>query len=188
MSEQTTSFSFDGFAIIEFMGHRRRAGKVRTAEIGGNAVFIVESSSSSAEGGKMTEVYAASALYAMTPVSEEVATMAARSINPAPLSEYDLPAEWRTAVTKMKSEQRECARAIAAETVTITLRPEQAALLNGAVYTVAQPGDIDTPALQEISEVIESAIQAKNRELERQRPRGYVSTYGPERDDEDGPF
>lgn len=188
MSEQATSFSFDGFAIIEFMGHRRRAGKVRTAEIGGNAVFIVESTSSSAEGGKMTEVYAASALYAMTPVSEEVATMAARSINPAPLSEYDLPDEWRVAVAKLKTEKQERARAIAAESVTFTIRPDQAALLNGAVYTGIAAESGEREQLEELAKTIETAITAKNRELERMQPHGYSSTYGPERDDEDGPF
>ena len=178
MSEQTTSFQFDGWADIQFMGHRRRIAKVRTDQIGGTAIFVVDAPNDA--GGFDTEVYAASALYAFRPLSEDLARAMAPKINPQPVSAYELPDDWRDAIATAEKQQRDQARAIAAESVTITLRPDQAALLNGAVY--------GTPDLQEISGKIEAAIVAKNRELEEMRPRGYGSTYGPERDDEDGPY
>lgn len=103
MSEQET-FTFDGFAIIEFMGHRKRAGKVSTAEIGGTFVFRVETATP--DGEKLTEVYNASSLYCLTPVTEQVATIVARSINPAPITAWDLPAKAREALRRMDEEER----------------------------------------------------------------------------------
>ena len=178
MSEQSASFQFDGWADIQFMGHRRRIAKVRTDQIGGTAIFVVDAPNEA--GGFDTEVYAASALYAFRPLSEEIARAMAPQINPQPVNAYELPDDWRVAIATAERTKQERARAIAAESVTITLRPDQAALLNGAVY--------GTPEMQEISETIEAAIVAKKRELERMRPRGYGSTYGSERDDEDGPY
>lgn len=103
MSERET-FTFDGWAIIEFMGHRKRAGKVKTAEIGGTAVFVVESPTDEET---VSEVYAASGLYCLTPVSEDVARIAARSINPRQLTAWSLPPSWRKAIHE--SEEREFA-------------------------------------------------------------------------------
>lgn len=100
MSEREP-FSFDGWAIIEFMGHRKRAGKVKTAEIGGTAVFVVESPTQEEP---VSEVYAASSLYCLTPVTEEVARIAARSVNPQPITAWQLPERWRRAIHE--SEER----------------------------------------------------------------------------------
>lgn len=111
MSEKET-FQFDGFAVIEFMGHRKRAGQVRTAEIGGTAVFQV--TSKTPDGEPITEVYNASSLYCLTPCTEAVAEIAARSINPAPVSTWDLPEDVRDALRQVRSEKAARANAIEA--------------------------------------------------------------------------
>jgi hypothetical protein len=110
VSEQQETFQFDGFAVIEFMGHRKRAGKVKTAEIGGTAVFQVETKTP--DGQTLTEVYNASSLYCLTPCTEAVASIAARSINPSPVSTWDLPERAREALRRMDAEDRAKAAAI----------------------------------------------------------------------------
>lgn len=102
---ETTTFQFDGWAVIEFLGHRKRAGKVRTAEIGGTAVFIVETPAEDQESGFVAEVYAASSLYCLTPCSEQVARISARHINPEPISRYDLPDPVRQALAAAEHEE-----------------------------------------------------------------------------------
>ena len=101
MSEQQETFRFDGWAIIEFMGHRKRAGQVKTADIGGTAVFQV--TTQTPDGQPLVEVYAASSLYCLTPVTEDVARNVAGRINPAPISPWDLPTNVREAMRAIEA-------------------------------------------------------------------------------------
>ena len=101
MSEQQETFRFDGWAIIEFMGHRKRAGQVKTADIGGTAVFQV--TTHTPDGQPLVEVYAASSLYCLTPVTEDVARNVAGRINPAPISPWDLPTNVREAMRAIEA-------------------------------------------------------------------------------------
>lgn len=108
MSEQ--KFEFDGFAIFEAMGHIKRVGKVRTSDLGGNAVFVVETSDPA--GQAVTEIFAASALFRLTPITEAAAGQMARSVNPSPVSPYDLPERVQRALRLIAEEDREKAQAI----------------------------------------------------------------------------
>lgn len=110
MSEQTNTFTFDGYAIFEAMGHIKRVGKVRTSELGGNAVFVVETSDP--EGQTITEIFAASALFRLTPITQAVAEQTAAGVNPAPIDAWDLPARVRRALTMLEQEDRDKAAAI----------------------------------------------------------------------------
>lgn len=101
VSNQQETFRFDGWAIIEFMGHRKRAGQVKTADIGGTAVFQV--TTQTPDGQPLVEVYAASSLYCLTPVTEDVARNVAERINPAPISAWDLPTNVREAMRAMQA-------------------------------------------------------------------------------------
>lgn len=112
MSEHSESFTFDGWADIQFMGHRRLIGKVRTDQIGGTAIFVVETPNDT--DGFDTEIYAASALYALRPISEQIARAIAKRINPAPVNPYELPDDWRKAIQSVEQEKRDRARAIEA--------------------------------------------------------------------------
>jgi len=82
--------AFEEWAILELMGHRRLAGHVREQTIG-SASFIridvfVESDQAIA-----TQFYNPSAVYCMTPVSEEMARQIARRDQPAPVARWELP-------------------------------------------------------------------------------------------------
>jgi hypothetical protein len=109
MSEQD-KFTYDGYAIFEAMGHIKRVGKVRTSELGGNAVFIVETSDP--EGQAITEIFAASALFRLTPITEVVSGQMARSVNPSPIAPYDLPNRVQRALRVLAEEDRQQAAAI----------------------------------------------------------------------------
>jgi hypothetical protein len=109
MSEQT-GFTFDGHAIFEAMGHIKRVGKVRTSDLGGNAVFIVESLDPAGE--TVTEIFNASALFRLTPVTEAVVSTIGKSVNPSPINAYDLPEKARRALLQIEREERDKERSI----------------------------------------------------------------------------
>lgn len=78
---------FESWAIVELMGHTRIAGKVTEAEIGGGKLLRVDVP---AVGDKqpLTKYFGTVAIYAITPVDEETALMAAQEITTAPVSEW----------------------------------------------------------------------------------------------------
>ncbi len=70
---------FEHWAILELMGHRRLAGKVSEAQIGGSGFVRIDVPGK--DGWKSTQFYSPAAVYCITPTSEavarEVATMSA---------------------------------------------------------------------------------------------------------------
>ena len=77
--EQVQPFTYNGWGILELMGRRRRAGWIRTAVIGDQAVLVVTVPATSGNGDAMTEIYAVGALYCLTPTTEVVARQAAQA-------------------------------------------------------------------------------------------------------------
>jgi hypothetical protein len=85
----TATPAFKGWAVLELMGHRRRAGMVEEVEIAGGKLLRIDIPTS---GGNVTELYGCSAIYALRPVSEEIARRAAADIgDPRPVR----PVEYR---------------------------------------------------------------------------------------------
>ena len=81
--------AFEGFAIVELMGHRQRAGFVKEVEMAGAKMLRIDIP---CEGGDVTEFYSPTALYALRPCSAEVAKdMASRFGDPRPIK----PVEYR---------------------------------------------------------------------------------------------
>ena len=60
---------FEGWAIVELMGHRQRPGYVKEVEIGGAKMLRIDIP---ADGGDVTEFYSAAAIYSIRPGSEEL--------------------------------------------------------------------------------------------------------------------
>jgi len=90
MSETTTAY--EGWAMLELMGHRQRIGFVREVEMFGGKLLRIDIPT---DGGDMTEFYGCSSVYALRPLSEEVARdQAKRYGDPRPIKpvEYRLPA------------------------------------------------------------------------------------------------
>lgn len=83
---QTT---FEGWAILELMGHRRLIGRLSTVTIAGASFLRIDVPLDGAEG---TQFYSPSAVYAITPTTEDFARRAAHLNAVAPVSRFELPA------------------------------------------------------------------------------------------------
>jgi len=62
---------FEGWALVELMGHRQRAGFVKDVEMFGGKLLRIDIPV--APDATVTEFYGCSAIYALRPCSEEVA-------------------------------------------------------------------------------------------------------------------
>jgi hypothetical protein len=80
---------FEGWAILELMGHRKLAGILSEEEVAGAAMLRIDVPG---EGETIvaTQFYAAAAIYAITPVTEEIARAVAQSYQPAPVTRWEL--------------------------------------------------------------------------------------------------
>lgn len=84
----TDKDTFDEWAVLELMGHRRLAGRVSEQEIGGANMIRIDVPGDP----PATQFYSAAAVYCITPVSEELARQVAQSSRPQPVSRWELPA------------------------------------------------------------------------------------------------
>ena len=83
----TAITAFEGWAILELMGHRRRVGWVQEVEMFGGKLLRIDIP---AEGGDITEFYGVTLIYALRPVAEDVARdAAARGGDPRPVRPVD---------------------------------------------------------------------------------------------------
>lgn len=73
---ENKSEAFDQFAILEIVGHRRLGGRVREATIGGIPLIRIDAFRDGA--GPVTQYYGPSAIFCLTPATEEAARMAGR--------------------------------------------------------------------------------------------------------------
>ena len=87
-----TENRIDGWAILELMGRRRLGGRVSEATIAGGAFIRIDVPHPN-EAGIFTasQFYSPSAVYAITPTTEEIACAIARGA-PEPVSRWDLRA------------------------------------------------------------------------------------------------
>ena len=86
MSEQT----FEGWVILELMGHRRLGGYLREHELAG-AAFLRLDVPGPAGSPVATQFYSASAVYCITPTTEELARAVAVRNQPEPVRQWELP-------------------------------------------------------------------------------------------------
>lgn len=82
--------SFEGWAILELMGHRKMAGRVSEAVVGG-ASFVRIDVPADGDAAPATQFYAPGAVYCITPTTEEMARAVAETCRPAPVSRWELP-------------------------------------------------------------------------------------------------
>ena len=90
-----TQSEFEGWAILELMGHRRLAGYVRAATIAGAGVIRIDIpkplDQPQDEPIQSTQFYSPAALYALTPITEIMARNLAKMYQPEPVSRWELP-------------------------------------------------------------------------------------------------
>lgn len=91
MSEQS---GYEGWAILELMGHRRLIGRVSEATIAGCAMLRIDVLT---KDGESTQFYSGASIYAITPTTEEMAHRAATLSTVAPITKWELPERGRTA-------------------------------------------------------------------------------------------
>lgn len=102
---------FQGWAILELMGHRRLAGWVTETELAGQGVLRLDvphesdaADEAAEEHGEdlwlATQFYAPSALYCLTPTTEDVARALAARNRPEPVHRWELLARRRQAAAR----------------------------------------------------------------------------------------
>jgi hypothetical protein len=86
--------AFEGWAIMELMGHRKLAGYVREQEVAGSGFLRIDVPGGTAgqpEDDVATQFYAPGALYCLTPTTEDVARRFAAGCQPEPVTRWELP-------------------------------------------------------------------------------------------------
>jgi hypothetical protein len=81
---------FAEWALVELMGHRRVAGHVTEQQIAG-AGFLRIDVPGEGDQAAVTQLYAPAAVYAITPIAEELARKLAVTLRPEPVTRWDLP-------------------------------------------------------------------------------------------------
>jgi hypothetical protein len=80
---------FEQWCILELMGHRRMAGLVSEATIGGQALLRIDVPET-ANQAAFTQFYGTGSVYCMTPTTEEIARAVAAMSQIRPVSRFEL--------------------------------------------------------------------------------------------------
>jgi len=82
---------FEGWAILELMGHRRLAGYVSECAVAGTKLLRIDVPDASGKD-VLTQMYGPQAIYCLTPTTEEVVRRLAELNRPEPVHPCELPA------------------------------------------------------------------------------------------------
>lgn len=85
------SNGFDTYALVELFGHQKIAGRVTEQVIAGQGFVRVDVPETS-RSGSFTRLFGPSAIYSITPMSEELAKQVAERIYAEPVTVYIPPA------------------------------------------------------------------------------------------------
>lgn len=103
MSDEHKAIGFEGWAIVDLMGHLRMGGYVSEVEFGGARVGRIDVPVEGDEPAS-THLFGGQSIYRLTFVDEEIARRVARS-NPArPIDHYEITAEIRQ---RLEAQERE---------------------------------------------------------------------------------
>lgn len=85
--------AFEGWAVLELMGHRKLAGYVREQNVAGAGFIRIDVPGPTGDAADVaTQFYAPGALYCLTPTTEDVARRFAAGCRPEPVTRWELPA------------------------------------------------------------------------------------------------
>lgn len=97
----TETEAFEGWAILELMGHRRLAGWVSEQTLAGTAFIRLDIPADGDDAGATydpdqdsyvaTQLYSPAALYCLTPTTKDMALAVARHNRPTPVQRWELP-------------------------------------------------------------------------------------------------
>jgi hypothetical protein len=88
MSEERSIF--EGWAILELMGHRRLGGFVQEQEIAGHGFLRIDVPGENGNA-SASQFYSPGSVYCLTPTTEEMARAVARHNQPQPVNRWELP-------------------------------------------------------------------------------------------------
>ena len=86
-TNETTETTFEGWCIVELMGHQQISGKVSEKAMFGTSLMRVDVPATDVRPA-YTKFYGGSAIYAITPVEEAVAVAMANAYNEVPIQEW----------------------------------------------------------------------------------------------------
>lgn len=84
----TEAATFEGWAVLELMGHRRLAGRLSEATIGGGSFVRIDVPGD--DGDVATQFYSPASVYCITPTTEENARAVALRNRPTPITRFEL--------------------------------------------------------------------------------------------------
>lgn len=87
-----TDNAYEGWAILELMGHRRLGGHLTAATIAGASLLKIDVYTDDFSDPSATQFYAPAAVYAITPCAEETARRVAGTVAPVAIWELPRPA------------------------------------------------------------------------------------------------
>jgi hypothetical protein len=88
-----TDTTFEGWVILELMGHRRLAGYIQEATIAGGSFVRIDVPGEPGPTGQeyiASQFYAPGAIYCITPTTEETARAVAFNNRPTPVQRWEL--------------------------------------------------------------------------------------------------
>jgi hypothetical protein len=91
MSDHEQAKAYEGWTILELMGHRRLGGYVTEVEVACFKMLRIDVPGETPGSIVATQFYSAAALYCMTPTTEEMARAAALRDQPEPVHRWELP-------------------------------------------------------------------------------------------------
>jgi hypothetical protein len=87
---ETEKTTFEGWAIVEIMGHNTIAGYISEVAMFGTAMMRVDVPACGDQAA-YTKFYGGSSIYGVTPTTQEIATKAAERLRIRPVSEWLVP-------------------------------------------------------------------------------------------------
>lgn len=84
MTTETKIPEFEGWAVVELMGHRRLAGYVREAAAFGTSLLRIDVPGDDPEKAHATQYYGGGSIYAVTPCTEEIARTLSKQTRETP--------------------------------------------------------------------------------------------------------
>jgi hypothetical protein len=82
--------AYEGWAILELMGHRRLGGQVKQVEQYGAAMVRIDVPAVE-DHAAFTQFYGGGSIYSVTPTTEEIAHYVANLVRAAPVSRFEMP-------------------------------------------------------------------------------------------------
>lgn len=91
MSSDASAPAYEGWAIVEIMGHRRIAGFMREVMVAGAPFVRIDQPGADGDAPTSHFYNAGKSIFGFVPVTEAAAVTAARTMRSAPVNEWDLP-------------------------------------------------------------------------------------------------